>query len=236
MILTRRAHTPEWMDTEQVTAADFAACLRDLGAVNTVTLARRPTLLWLDRVVRGRSVQGGAGPLRVLDVASGGGDMLRAMARWGARRGVGLELTGVDLNPHSTTAALAATPPGLGISYETGNVFALDPARRFDVIVSSLFTHHLSDDELVRFLQWMERTASRGWLVNDLQRSALAARGFGVLAGVAGWHRFVRHDGPLSVRRAFTRTEWPRLLRAAGVPGRVRARAPFRLCVERLKP
>lgn len=231
MTLTRRSHQPEWMDTEDVTAADFAACLRDLGAVNTVTLARRPTLLWLDRAARGWH-----GPLRVLDVASGGGDMLRAIARWGVRRGVALELTGIDLNPHSTAAALAATPPGLRIRYETGDAFDIGADRRFDVIVSSLFTHHLSDAQLVAFLRWMEATAGRGWLVNDLQRSVLAALGFALLAGAARWHRFVRHDGPLSVRRSFARTEWKRLLQAAGVPGRVRARVPFRLCVERLKP
>lgn len=227
-MLTRRLHTPEWMDTEEVSAADFAACLRDLAAVNTVTLARRPTLLWLDRVARRHPRR----TLRVLDVASGGGDMLRAVARWGARRGVAVELTGVDINPLGTAAAVAATPAGLPIRYETGDVFALPAGRRFDVVISSLFTHHLSDDEVVRFLRWMEGVAELGWFVNDLQRSELAARGFAMLAGVAGWHRFVRHDGPLSVRRAFSRTEWPRLLRAAGVAGRVRARAPFRLCVE----
>ena len=231
MTVTRRLHTPELMDTEEVTASDFAVCLQDLGTVNTITLARRPTLLFLARAACGVS-----GPMRVLDVGSGGGDMLRAVARWGCRHGVALELTGLDLNPHSTTAALLSTPPELGIRYETGDLFGLDPHRRYDVVISSLFAHHLPDVDVLRFLRWMEQTATRGWLVNDLQRSEVAARGFALLAGAAGWHRFVRNDGPLSVRRAFARTEWPRLLRAAGVPGRVRARFPFRLCVERLKP
>ena len=229
--LTRRLHTPEWMDTEDVSAPDFAACLHDLGQVNTVTLARRPTLLWLHQVARAHPGR----RLRVLDVASGGGDMLRAVARWGARRGVTLDLLGVDINPHAAAAARAATPAGVPVRYETGDAFALGPDHRFDLVISSLFTHHLSDAELVRFLRWMDDTAVLGWFVNDLQRSELAARGFALMAGVARWHRFVRHDGPLSVRRAFSRTEWPRLLRAAGVAGRVRARAPFRLTVEQLR-
>ena len=134
-VLSARRHDAELMDTEAVSDAELFACLRDLGTVNTVTLARRPTLLWLDEVVRG-----GTDRLRVLDVASGGGDMLRAIHRWGVRRGVALELTGVDLNPQSATAARAMTPPAMGIRYETGDAFAIDPARRFDVIVSSLFT------------------------------------------------------------------------------------------------
>lgn len=218
------------MDTERVTDEDFAACLRDLGTVNTLTLARRPTLLWFDDAARGWR-----GTLRVLDVASGGGDMLRAIHRWGQRHGVALELTGIDLNPGSTAAARAATPASMGIAYETGDVFAIHPERRFDVIVSSLFTHHLPDQDVLRFLRWMERTAARGWFVNDLERNSLAAGGFALLARAAGWHRFVQHDGPLSVRRAFRRREWRALLRAAGVPGRVRMRLPFRVCVGRLR-
>ena len=80
---------------------------------------------------------------------------------------------------------------------------------------------------MIRFLAWMERTADRGWLVNDLERNSVAAAGFTLLARAAGWHRFVQHDGPLSVRRSFRRREWRALLKAAGVPGRVRMRAPF---------
>jgi hypothetical protein len=60
--------------------------------------------------------------------------------------------------------------PTCSITYETGDVFALDPARRFDVVVSALFTHHLDDAQLVRFLRWMQATARLGWFVNDLHR------------------------------------------------------------------
>ncbi|MGI4811573.1 MAG: hypothetical protein ACRYF2_26155, partial [Janthinobacterium lividum] len=104
-----------------------------------------------------------------------------------------------------------------------------------DVIVSSLFTHHLSDAEVVRFLQWMERTARVGWFVNDLHRHPLAYHGFKALSGVARWHPMVRHDGPVSVSRAFTRRDWTRLLDQAGLQARVRWHLPFRYCVGRLK-
>ena len=89
---------------------------------------------------------------------------------------------------------------------------------------------------MVRFLRWMEASAVRGWFVNDLHRHALAYHGFRALSRLAGWHRFVQHDGPISVARAFRHRDWERLLDEAGLRGvaEVRWYTPFRLCVGRL--
>jgi len=233
MNLARRSLEPEWMDTETVAPDDYARCLADLAVVNTVTLARPPTLAFMRRVARGLPP---GSRLSVLDVGFGAGDMLRRIARWGARRGLVLELEGVDLDPVSARAAQAATPPELGIVYRTGNVFDEAPGR-VDVVISSLFTHHLGDAEIVAFLRFMEGTARRGWFINDLQRHAFAYHGFALLSRAAGWHRFVQHDGPLSVARSFRREDWGRLLDEAGLGevARVQARVPFRLCVSRVR-
>ena len=223
-----RSTASEWMDAPDLDPAELGRCLDDLAVVNSVTLARGPTVGFIRAAARGRRA------LSVLDVGYGQGDMLRRIARWGRRRGVALRLEGVDLSPASAVAAEAATPEWMGIRYRTGNVFDETPGS-VDVIVSSLFTHHLDNAEVVRFLQWMERTARVGWFVNDLHRHAVAYYGFKVLSGVAGWHPMVRHDGPVSVARAFQRRDWERLLDEAGVPARVRWHLPFRYCVGRLK-
>ena len=225
-----RSAETEWMDTEIVTPADFAACLADLAAVNTMTLARLPTLGFMRRVARrhpGRT-------LRVLDVGCGEGDMLRRIHRWAGRAGCTVALTGVDLNPLGIAAARAATPPDVPIEYRCADAF--DAALgSFDVIVSSLFTHHLTDAQIVAFLKLMEARAALGWFVNDLHRHPVAYHGFRALSALARWHRFVRHDGPISVARAFVRHDWRRLLYEAGLQGQVRWQAPFRFCVTRLK-
>lgn len=221
------------MDTEDVSPADFAACLADLNTVNTLTLARPPTIGFMRRVARG--LPAGA-MLRVLDVGYGEGDMLRRIHRWGARRGLRLHLSGVDLNPRSKLAADAATPAAMGIEYRTGDLFDEQPGA-YDVVLSSLLTHHLDDNGVVRFLRWMEANAARGWFVNDLHRHPVAYHGFRALSAAAGWHRFVRHDGPLSVQRSFTRADWQELLRRAGLDGvaTVRWHVPFRYCVGRVR-
>jgi hypothetical protein len=104
------------------------------------------------------------------------------------------------------------------------------------VVLSSLVAHHMTRDELIAFLRFMEREARIGWLVNDLHRHRLSHWGFPILARTMRWHRIVREDGTLSIARSYRPDEWPPLLAAAGIEGALVHRAfPFRLCVERLR-
>lgn len=229
MSLTTRSLAEERMDADDLPAETLAAVLRDLAQVNTVTLAARPTLGFLSRAV------GGQARFRLLDVGFGDGDMLRRIARWAARRGIVAELVGVDLNPNSAPAAQARTPAEMPIDYRTGDYAAL-AGGGWDIVVSSLVAHHMTHVQLIAFLRFMEAEATRGWLVNDLHRHGFAQRGFPILARLFGWHEIVRHDGTLSIARSYRPSEWPPILREAGVSdARVYRQFPFRLCVERLR-
>ena len=226
MSLAVRATADELMDAADLDSGVYAALIADLAKVNTVTLARRPTLAFLDRAVRNKR-------LRLLDVGFGDGDMLRAVARWAARRGVAAELVGVDLNPRSESAARAHTPAGMPIRYVTGDYANMGGG--WDAIVSNLVAHHMTHDELVAFLGFMEANA-HCWFVNDVHRHRFAYHGFPLLARMAGWHPIVRHDGRLSIARGYRAPEWPPLLAEAGVENAHVFRVfPFRLCVERLR-
>jgi SAM-dependent methyltransferase len=233
---TRRSTADELMDTEPVGFEEFRACLVDLGRVNRLTLAYRPTLAFLDRLVA-RGLPRGR-PLEVVDVGSGYGDMLRKIDAWAARRGVAVSLTGVDLNPWSRRAAAEATPPGQPITWVTADAFAYAPQSGIDVVLCSLFTHHLSDRLVARFLGWMEANARLGWFVNDLHRHPLPYHVFRRWARLARWHRFVQHDGPVSIARAFATTDWQRLIVEAGLDAtavEIEWWVPFRLSVGRFK-
>jgi 2-polyprenyl-3-methyl-5-hydroxy-6-metoxy-1,4-benzoquinol methylase len=220
------------MDTEPTTPEDFAACLADLATVNTVTLARLPTIAFIARIARHAPGR----PLRVLDVGCGEGDMLRRLYRWSIRTGHALELTGLDLNEQGNAAARAATPPHMNITYRTADIFA-PGLGTYDVIISALFTHHLTDTQVVDFLNVMEAHAECGWFINDLHRSPIAYHAFRALSTAAGWHPFVRHDGPISVARSFRRKDWDHYLAAANLTAhaQIRWHIPFRYCVQRLK-
>ena len=101
-----------------------------------------------------------------------------------------------------------------------------------------LFTHHLRDPELVRFLRWTDGHARRGWLINDLHRHAVSHAFARAMVASLPVNRLVVHDAPLSVARAFTGEDWERLLADAGfAPGAVSVEwfMPFRYGVGRIK-
>lgn len=217
------------MDDPALDAATYTEVLHDLAQVNSVTLARRPTLDFLRRAVGGRK------SFRLLDVGFGDGDMLRAIRSWADQRGIGAELVGVDLNSRSVAAARERTPSTMKIDYRTGDYADL-AGEGWDCVVSSLVAHHMTRDQLVQFLRFMDREARMGWFVNDLRRSRFAWLGYPLLARLMRWHPIVRHDGRLSIARSYRREEWAPILASAAVEGaEVKRVFPFRLCVETIR-
>jgi 2-polyprenyl-3-methyl-5-hydroxy-6-metoxy-1,4-benzoquinol methylase len=228
-MLAERAVADELMDDPSLDAAVYTQVLHDLAQVNTVTMARRPTLAFLERAV------GTSKSFKLLDVGFGDGDMLRAIARWVQRRGIDAELVGVDLNERSVAAAREATPPDLRIDYRGGDYADL-AGEGWDCVVSSLVAHHMTREQLVAFVCFMEAEARTGWFVNDLHRHGFAYTGWPVLARLMRWHRIVRLDGHLSIARSYRPREWAPILAEAGASdARVFRAFPFRLCVERLR-
>jgi 2-polyprenyl-3-methyl-5-hydroxy-6-metoxy-1,4-benzoquinol methylase len=232
---SERSGDTELMDTESVDLEEFRACLKDLALVNTLTLTHRPVLAWLKQATHDLKP---GDRVSLVDVAYGYGDLLRAIHRWCLANGFKPDLAGVDLNPWSAASAQQATPPDVQIEYRTGDVFEFEPTGPVQFIVSSQFTHHLSDPDAARFVAWMERTASRGWFISDLHRHPVPYYFFRIMARVAGWHRFVQHDGPVSIARSFRRADWVRIAAQAGLSAdaiRITWHVPFRLCVGRIK-
>ena len=230
---TRRAQLSELMD-EPCTRDVMQACLRDLARVNRWFLGYRPVLRWLE----GLNGEARREPLRILDVGCGYGDSLRRIELWARKRRVAVELTGIDLNPDTVAIASEASGPGSAIEWISADVFAYEMHRPAQLVVSSLFTHHLSDDDVVRFVEWMENHAELGWFINDLSRAPVPYHLFRWFAKAARLHPIVQHDGPVSFRRAFVIEDWRRLCAAAGLRRdeiQILAYMPARLCVARRK-
>ncbi|WP_228244364.1 methyltransferase domain-containing protein [Porphyrobacter sp. GA68] len=217
------------MDNPALPADVYAAVLRDLARVNRITLAYRPTLAFIRRAVGGRQ------SFSVLDVGFGDGDMLRSIAKAAAARGQRARLVGVDLNLNSVAAAQAATSPDLPIAFRHGDYADL-AGEGWDCVISSLVAHHMSHDQLIAFLRFMDAEAQAGWFVNDLHRHGFAYLGYPVLARLMNWHPIVRRDGRTSIARSYRPAEWPAILAEAEVGGaRVFRAFPFRLGVEKLR-
>lgn len=230
---SRRADLTELMD-EPCSRGEMRACLRDLAKVNRWFFGYRPVLHWLESL----KVDQVRWPIRILDVGCGYGDGLRRIGRWADERGIKVRLTGCDLNLDTISIAAEASGNTDEVEWIAADVFSLDGFGPVDLVVSSLFTHHLSESDIVRFVRWMEEHARIGWFINDLSRAAIPYWLFKTFSRVAQLHRFVQHDGPVSFRRAFVAEDWQRMCAAAGLEQksfRIESWKPARLCVSRSK-
>ena len=163
-----RARTSPSSWTSPRATRSFATACATWKRVNRTVLAYRPTLRWLR--------QFSAPELHIVDVGSGGGDMLRRIEEWARRRLLTVQLTGIDLNPYATRAAREFTRPFQ--PHPVGHLRCLLlPSRAACRHHHQLALYPPSGDaEIVRFLQWMEQTAVRGWFINDLSRSRVSYR------------------------------------------------------------
>jgi SAM-dependent methyltransferase len=230
-----RAQLVELMDGP-VSLKVLRSYLRGLARTNRLFFGHRPVMLWLESLQN--VLKKMAQPIRILDVGCGYGDGLRRIEQWAASRGIAVELTGLDLNPDSAAIAADATPAVSRIQWVCADIFAYTPSKPLHLIVSSLFTHHLSNDEIIQYLKWMELHVELGWFINDLSRGAVSYHFFRAFSRLARLHPCVQHDGPISILRSFVPEDWREMCTAAGIgPEEVLIRnvKPGRLCVERRK-
>lgn len=231
---SRRADLHEWMD-EPASRTELRACLRDLARVNRWTLGYRPLLHWLDRLIPPHA----ASSIHILDVGCGYGDSLRRIESWARARHARVQLTGLDHSRDTIDIAAEATPRSSIIQWVASDAFTWKPQKPVHIILSSLFTHHLSNADVVRFVRWMELHAMTAWFVNDLSRNPTPYYLFRAFSKLMGFHPYVQHDGPVSIARAFVPEDWKRICAAAGLEEHevdIRGYTPGRLCVGRRKP
>ena len=188
--------------------------LGDLRRVNWLLGGVRLTLVPLRRLL-GPPTQGGE--QRVLDVATGGADIPRAILRWARRTTRPLRVVATDISHEFLT--LAREQPGGGAL-----IYAVADARRlpfgdraFDAVTSSLALHHMLWEEARQMLAESRRCASRGVVVNDITRGWVGYAGAFIATRLGSRNPLTWHDGPLSVLRAFTRDEMAALACDAGL-------------------
>ncbi|HEV7810126.1 MAG TPA: methyltransferase domain-containing protein [Candidatus Limnocylindrales bacterium] len=193
------------------------ANLRDLARINRLTGGTRLSR----RAVEALGEVSGVPVRSILDVGTGGADIPLSLLADARRAGSDLEITASDSRSEVLAAARRARPivdtaKGLRLEIADGRGLPY-PDASFDVAHASLVLHHLEPDAVMAFLRELRRVARIGVVVNDLVRGRLAWLGSLVLVRTLARSPYTRHDGPLSVRRAYSRLELENLLAAAGL-------------------
>lgn len=220
----------ERIDTGDYTPEEYDRFLKDIKLVNRFAgdfFALRKTLL--REIEKEKSNE-----FSVLDVGAGSGEILREIAKFARRKIKRAKLFGLELNARSARAILEESKNFAEIKSVQANALCLPFANQtFDYAISSLFTHHLTDEQIIKTLQEMKRVARRKIFIIDLHRHRGAYFSYKLFCAAFGISPLVREDGSLSILRSFKPNELANLARKAGLEKvAVKRIFPFRLVLE----
>lgn len=225
-----RVLEPEVMDDPELDAGRHYRALKGLSRINRLSASSR--ILWppLARLARERKVN----RLKVLDIATGSGDVPLALWRRARRRGVELEILGTDFSPRAVEyGRRRAEEAGANLRFEMLDVSEQPLPEGYDAVMCSLFLHHLSGAQAVELLRKIAAATRHLLLVNDLQRSRIGLLAAQAVCRLVTTSSVVHFDGPQSVRAAFTIDEARQLAREAGLSDvEIAARWPFRYLMQ----
>ncbi len=218
MKLFQRTLRPELMDQPGLEETIHRGALAGLGRINQWSGTSRT--LWSALREAVKSCHGPPrSPVRILELASGGGDVICALAAAARRARLPLVLHGWDLSPTAVAHAQALAGRGRfdNVQFFQRDALAATLPQDYDVIFCTLFLHHLDESSALTLLQRMAAAARKAVIIDDLRRTLL---GWGLAwlgCRLLSRSRIVHEDGPQSVRAAYTLRELQHLVRQAGL-------------------
>ena len=216
MNLANRRRLPELMDDPGLSRELHFRALAGLSRLNGWSGSVR--IIW--RAIRSLQRDGNPASLRILDLATGAGDIPIGLWRRARRSGMTVEIDACDISPVALEYARRKSGEhGAGIRFFECDALKLDCVMEYDVVISSLFLHHLTQDQATKLLRVMSAATRRMLLVNDLVRSSAGYALARAATRVLTRSHVVHVDGPRSVESAFTSREALRLAKRAGLIG-----------------
>ena len=201
---------PELMDVPQGVSQELRDDLANLVSLNRYFGSHRLLIRFAERWFRPGMAY------RVLDLASGAGDLPRELVRWARSHQVQLSVDLVDAQGATLSIARENGRAFPELRYFEADIRTFDPGQTYDLVLCSLALHHFSEADAVRVLGRCRELSHRWVLVSDLERSPLASFGIWLLTASVYREPMTRHDARVSARRAFSRKEFENLARAAG--------------------
>jgi ubiquinone/menaquinone biosynthesis C-methylase UbiE len=219
----REASRRELMDQLDASPGELARSLADIARLNRIGATQT-----IQRHVAPFFARRPAGePLRILDVGTGAADIPLALTRWAGRHGHRVRIVALEVHPTILGYAARAVDGTPEVRLIAGD--ALEAPIRpgsVDVAICSLVFHHLPEDAVVALFRRLAELVRLGFVVSDFRRGWLAWAAVWLVTRAVSGNRMTRHDGPLSVRRAYTPPELARLAHRAGLPDIRWHRAP----------
>jgi len=212
---------PEWMDVAEAPTAELERDLRNLASLNRRFGASAVVTKKLGPIFRRRE------PLSILDLATGGADIPRALVRQARSLGCPVAVTAVDRQAATLRIAEKFSADFPEIIFVQGDITTFEPSKTHDIVMCNLALHHFEESDVIRILRKCRQWAGQGVLITDLRRSRLAQAAIVAVTELFYREPMTRHDARVSAARAFSFGELHRLAIAAGWWGFEHRRCPF---------
>jgi 2-polyprenyl-3-methyl-5-hydroxy-6-metoxy-1,4-benzoquinol methylase len=205
----QRSYQEELLDQDDIPFADIKRNMQELDFINT----------WLgghDITIRGfKLLAGKRKKITICEIGCGGGDNLFAIYTWAAKQGIDIEVIGIDIKLECIEYAKENCRSLVKANWICSDYRHAYLPNKPDIIFSSLFCHHFTDEGVEHILRWMNHNSRLGFFINDLQRHSLAYYSIKILSRFFSRSYMVKNDAPLSVLRGFSKTELDTMMKKA---------------------
>lgn len=211
MNLQKRSYQPELLDGENIPFEHIKINMQELNVINTWLGGHTITLKGFKKLVGNRK------SITVCEIGCGGGDNLNAISTFCLQHNISLSIIGIDKNENCIEVAKELFGSFMNASWIVSDYALVEFKQKPDIIFSSLFCHHFTENEIHFQLKWMKANCELGFFINDLHRNGLAYYSILFLTKIFSKSYLVRHDAALSVARGWRKKEWISLLKFADI-------------------
>jgi len=214
--LSARSYKKELLDNDNIPFADIRQNMKELNTVNKYLGGHNITISGIKKLIQGQTT---GKPIVICEIGCGGGDNLHAIEKYCSKKNITGSFIGIVIKTECISFAKKQYPQldteWITSDYQPVTFLETKP----DIIFSSLFCHHFTEEELKPMLLWMKANASKGFFINDLHRHPAAYYSIKWITKLFSRSYLVKNDAPLSVARGFTKKEWMNIFNAAGITG-----------------
>ena len=209
--LRHRSYQKELMDGDDISFAAMAQTLKELNIVNTRLGGHAITINGVKQLINNNQT------VTICEIGCGGGDNLAAIYKYCCKNNISINFIGIDMNAECIAFARQQYPQ-LPCQWICSDYAVVQFGNnKPDIIFSSLFCHHFTNEQLVKMLRWLRSNSRIGFFINDLHRHWLAYYLIKYITKFFSKSYLVKNDACLSVARSLKKNDWEQLFQQGGI-------------------